>query len=134
MATLAVRRLEFVAVPAVATSRPPDRLDTGRVVLDPGAGTFSISLLWSPTGATWYLDLRTTSGAPIVLGTAVRDRVDCLLGVSTRGRPAGAIMSYDPRRRGDPTLTSWSADGVGLFYVPAGLDPNDLTLFPPPVI
>lgn len=128
------RRLEFVRIPPAPDGTVPDRLDTGRVVLDPNAGTFAISLFWRRTCETWYLDLRTTAGAPIVLGAAVRDRVDCLLGVSTPGRPRGAIMSYDPKGRGNPTLSSFSDGVVGLWYVPAELDPYDFAIYQSEVV
>lgn len=124
----AVRRIEFVRAAW-------DRLDTGAVTLDPGLGlAFAMSLKWRPTALTWYLDLRTTSGAPIVLGAPVRDRTDCLLGVSTPGRPRGGIMSYDPKGRGDPGLDSWSTGDVGLYYVPAGLDPTSFAVYTSEVV
>lgn len=134
MTQTSVRRLEFVRVPPSSRGTVPDRLDTGIVVLDPSAGTYAITLLWRPTCETWYLSLWTTAGTPIVLGTAVRDRVDCLLGISTPGRPAGAIISYDPLRRGDPTLASFADGVVGLYYLPAGLDPYSVALYTTEVV
>ena len=123
-----VRRLEFVRAAW-------DRLDTGAVTLDPGVGrAYAISILWRPTALTWYLSLWTTSGAPIVLGAPVRDRVDCLLGVSTPGRPVGGIMSYDRKGRGDPGLDSWSTGDVGLYYVPAGLVPTSFAVYTSEVV
>jgi hypothetical protein len=38
-------------------------------------------------------------------------------------------MSYDPKGRGDPTLQSFSMLGVGLYYVPAGIDPATFALY-----
>ena len=132
--TIAARRLEFVRVPPSSRGTVPDVLDTGKVTLDPNAGTFAVRIMWRPTCETWYLDLRSTSGTPIVLGAAVRDRVDCLLGVSTPGRPRGAIMSYDPKGRGNPTALSFADGVVGLWYVPAGLDPYDFALYQTEVV
>lgn len=123
----AVRRLEFVRAAW-------DRLDTGRVVLDPNAGTYAITLRWRPVAESWFLDLRTTAGVPIVLGAPVRDRTDCLLGVSTPGRPRGGIMSYDPKGRGDPVLDSWSSGDVGLYYVPGGLVPTSFAVYTTEVV
>lgn len=120
---LDVRFLEFVRGPL------RDRLDSGRLVLDPSTAPFRILMLWRPTIETWVLDLYRTSGQPIVVGAAVRDRTDVLLGVSTPGRPVGALLSYDPRGRGDPTLASYARDGVRFCYVPAGLDPMDFAAF-----
>ena len=64
-----------------------------------------------------------------VNGAWVRDRVDCLLGVSSDGRPSGGIMAYDPKRRGDPGVNAWSTDGVALYYVPGGLNPADFAAY-----
>jgi hypothetical protein len=119
---LAVRRLEFARAAW-------DTLVSGAVVLDVNGPQYFISMAWKPTAESWYLTLRQTSGAIIVSGTAVRDRTDCLMGVSTPGRPRGAIMSYDPKGRGDPTLQSFSMLGVGLYYVPAGIDPATFALY-----
>ena len=91
-------------------------------------------MLWRPLAESWVLDLRLTDGTPITLGVAVRDRTDVLLGCSTLGRPAGAIMSYDPKGRGDPTLSSYATDGVGLYYLPGGLDPQILTVYQTAVV
>ncbi len=82
-----------------------------------------------PQQASWVLDMSTTDGRVIVNGAWVRDRVDCLLGVSSDGRPAGGIMAYDPKRRGDPGPDAWSTDGVALYYVPGGLDPADFAAY-----
>jgi hypothetical protein len=38
-------------------------------------------------------------------------------------------MSYDPKGRGNPGLTSWSQDGVGLFYVPGGMNPYSFSAY-----
>lgn len=122
MATLAVHRLEFVR-------QAWDRLATGRVVLDPDGPTFRMVMWWRPIAGSWFLDLSLTTGVVIVTGAPVRDRTDCILGVSTPGRPQGAILSYDPKGRGDPTFDSYSAGGVGLYYVPAGIDPRDFALY-----
>ena len=122
---VAVRRLVFVD----RLTQTPDTLETNSVALGDSVRTFAITMRWLPRAETWYLNLRTTSGVTIVSGAWVRDRTDCLLGVSTPGRPAGAIMSFDPKGRGDPTRTSYAEDGVGLFFVPGGLDPHDYSLY-----
>ena len=129
MAVVPIRRLEFVRVPPDASGRPPDVLTTNRVVLDVDGPTFSIALNWRPIAASWFLTLRLTSGRVVVSGAPVRDRTDCLLGISTPGRPRGAIISYDPRRRGDPTLDSYAKDDVRLYYLPGGFNPADFTLY-----
>lgn len=117
MSVIPVRRLEFVRGPL------RDRLDSGRLVLDPNGATYRATMLWRPVAEAWVFSLWLTSGAAIRLGFALRDRTDVLLGCSTPGRPAGAIISYDPKGRGDPTLTSYALDGVGLYYLPGGFDP-----------
>lgn len=117
MTVVAARRLEFTRGPQ------RDRLDSGRVVLDPNGPTYRILMLWRPIAESWVFDLRLTGGAAIVLGAAVRDRTPLLLGCSAPGRPAGDIMSYDPRGRADPVLESYATGGVGLYYFPAGVDP-----------
>lgn len=103
-------------------------------MLDPNGATYRILMLWRPLAESWVFDLRMTDGTAIWLGAAVRDRTDVLLGCSTPGRPAGAIMSYDPKGRGDPTLTSYAADGVGLYYLPGGLDPAILAAYQTAVV
>lgn len=108
-----------------------DYLSTGRVTLDTLGPTYRIVLRWSPVQATWNLDLATTSGTSIVSGTWVRDRVDCLLGVSTVGRPKGAIVAINPKTRADPDLDSFVLGVSTLYYVPAGLRPKDFTLYTP---
>lgn len=128
MTAVAARRLEFVRGPQ------RDRLDSGRVVLDPNGATFRILMLWRPIAESWVFDLRLTSGAAITLGEAVRDRTDLLLGCSTLGRPVGAIMSYDPKGRGDPTLESYSTGGAGLYYFPGGVDPSLLAVYQTAVV
>lgn len=116
-------RLEFVRADW-------DTLASGAVVLDRSVGaSYLIRMSWRPVAWTWTLTLLRTTGAVVVDGAAVRDRTDCLLGVSTPGRPPGALISYDPRGRGDPTLESFSRGGVGLYYLPDGFDPNAFTLY-----
>ena len=122
VALVPARRLEFVRADW-------DTLASGSVVLDPGGGTFQIRMRWMPIAVSWYLTLSLTSGAVVVSGAAVRDRTDCLMGVSTHGRPRGAIIAYDPRGRGDPTLESFARLGVGLYYLPDGLVLEDFTLY-----
>lgn len=123
-----VKRLEFTRGPV------RDRLDTGRVVLDVDATPYRIVMLWRPVLASWRLSLWLTSGTAIATDLAVRDRTDCLLGVSTPGRPRGAIISYDPKRRGDPTLNSYALDDVRLYYLPDGFDPADFAAYPIEVV
>ena len=122
MTDIAIKRLEFARGEGEA-------LATGRVRLDANGPEYNIFLLWMPQQASWVLDMSTTDGRVIVNGAWVRDRVDCLLGVSSDGRPAGGIMAYDPKRRGDPGPDAWSTDGVALYYVPAGLDPADFAAY-----
>jgi hypothetical protein len=122
VALVPARRLEFVRADW-------DTLASGSVVLDPSGGTFQVRLRWMPVAESWHLTLSLTSGAVVVSGAAVRDRTDCLAGVSTQGRPRGAIVAYDPRGRGDPTLESFARLGVGLYYLPDGFSPGDFTLY-----
>lgn len=122
MTDITIKRLEFARGEGEA-------LATGRVRLDANGPEYNIFLLWMPQQASWVLDMSTTDGRTIVSGAWVRDRVDCLLGVSSDGRPAGGIMAYDPKRRGDPGPDAWSTDGVALYYVPAGLDPADFAAY-----
>jgi hypothetical protein len=130
MSTITVKRLEFVRASS-------DTLTTNAVVLDVDGPKYAIDLRWRPVAASWFLTLRLTSGRMIVSGAPVRDRTDCLLGVtppSGTTRPRGAIMSYDPKGRGDPTLESFFADDVRLYYVPAGLDPADFAVYQSEVV
>ena len=122
MTDITIKRLEFARGEGEA-------LATGRVRLDANGPEYNIFLLWMPQQASWVLDMSTTDGRTIVNGTWVRDRVDCLLGVSSDGRPAGGIMAYDPKRRGDPGPDAWSTDGVALYYVPGGLNPEDFAAY-----
>ena len=119
---ITVKRLEFA-------SGTGDSLATGRVRLDAAGPEYHISILWMPTQASWILDMATTDGRTIVSGAWVRDRVDCLLGVASDGRPEGGIMAYDPKGRGDPGADAFSAEGVALYYVPGGLDPEDFSAY-----
>ena len=122
MTDITIKRLEFARGEGEA-------LATGRVRLDANGPEYNMFLLWMPKAASWILDMSTTDGRVIVNGAWVRDRVDCLLGVSSDGRPAGGIMAYDPKRRGDPGPDAWSTDGVALYYVPGGLNPADFAAY-----
>jgi hypothetical protein len=122
MTDIAIKRLEFA-------SGAGDVLSTGRVRLDASGPEYNIFLLWMPQQASWVLDMSTTAGATIVSGAWVRDRVDCLLGVSSVGRPLGGIMAYDPKGRGDPGANAFDTDGVALYYVPDGLNPADFAAY-----
>jgi len=125
------KRLEFVR-------QAGDRLPTNRVALGGRTQTYRIIVWWRPlpdrypqddvTGA-WFLDMSTTRGVPIVNGAPVRDRTDCLLGISTEGRPAGAIIAYDPKQRDTLTASAWTTDGVLLLYLPDGFNPADFSLY-----
>lgn len=122
MAVVNASRLEFVRASG-------DYLSTNKVVLDTNTRPFLISMSWRPVAASWFLSLRLTTGEWIIRDVAVRDRTDCLLGISTPDRPAGAIISYDPKRRGDPTLTSYAQDDVRLYYLPDGFNPEDFAAY-----
>lgn len=122
MSVIPVRRLEFVRAAW-------DRLTTNAVTLDVNGPKYALDMRWRPVAESWFLTVRLTSGVVIVSGAPVRDRTDCLLGISTQGRPQGAIISYDPKGRGDPTLTSYSKDDVRLYYLPLGFNPSDFTLY-----
>lgn len=122
MAVVNVRRLEFVRALGY-------NLSTGRVVLDPNTRPYAIFMDWRPVAESWFLSLRLSTGEWIARGLPVRDRTDCLLGVSTPGRPAGAIVSYDPKGRGDPTLRSYSRDDVRLYYLPDGFVPDEFAAY-----
>jgi len=106
---------------------PGDFKSTNRVQLDNPGPSFGITLRWMPQAGIWTLDL--FSGSTVLArGCWVRDRTDCLLGISTPGRPLGAIMSYDPLRRGQPGLDAYTTGGCGLYYIPTGLNPVDWVL------
>ena len=122
MTDITVKRLEFARGPG-------DVLAAGRIRLDADGPEYRITILWMPTQGSWVLDMSTTDGRVIVSGAWLRDRVDCLLGVSSNGRPAGGIMAYDPKQRGDPGAEAFSADGVALYYVPGGLNPDDFSTY-----
>lgn len=125
------QRLNFVR-------QPGDRLTANRVPLGGRTQTFSFAVWWRPmpdrypqddvTGA-WFLDMATTRGVPIVNSAPIRDRTDCLQGISTEGRPAGAIIAYDPRARETLSSAAWTTDGVLLLYLPSGFDPADFSLY-----
>lgn len=131
MGRVAYQRLNFVR-------QPGDRLTANRVPLGGRTQTFSLAVWWRPlpdrfpqdevTGA-WFLDMSTTRGVAIVTGAPIRDRTDCLLGISTEGRPAGAIIAYDPRAREALTASAWTTDGVLLLYLPDGFIPADFSLY-----
>jgi hypothetical protein len=125
--TIPIRTFEF-------TRAPGDYLVTSAVALDAGGPKFRIVMRWQPQAESWVLDLFTSPGATIVTGAWVRDRTDCILGVSTLNRPIGGIMSYDPKRRGEPGLNAYTLDGVKLLYVPLGLNPEDFSLYSVPVV
>lgn len=127
MTQLSVQVLDFAA-------QEGDTIATNRVVLDRGGPSYRIRLRWLPQPASWILDIATTAGIVIVSGAWVRDRTDCLLGVSTVGRPRGAILAYDAKGRGDPGRYAWTKDGVSLLYVPSGFDPTMFSLYPSPVV
>lgn len=110
-----------------------DTLITNAVVLDQNGPTYKIKMWWLPTALQWILDLEDSSGKGIVRGCWVRDRTDCLLGVSTPGRPKGAITAYDNKHRGDPGRNAFFNEGVLLLYVPAGLDPYMFSKYDTPV-
>ena len=122
MASIDYLRLDFSA-------QEGDTLATNRVVLDKGGPTYRMRLRWLPQAVTWSFDLATTAGVKIVSGASVRDRTDCLLGITTPGRPKGAIMAYDPKRRGDPGLNAWTLDGVLFVYLPGGFEPELFSLY-----
>lgn len=131
MGSVRYQRLEFVR-------KSQDRLTTNRVQLGDTTATYRMAMWWRPlpreypqddsTGA-WFFDMFTTRGVPIVTGAPVRDRTDCLLGVSTAGRPVGAIIAYDPKARGDLTINAWQGDGVLLLYLPDGFNPEDFAAY-----
>lgn len=136
MPVVPARLLEFTRAPVDQFGRPRDVLSTNRVVLDPDSGTWSIVMRWRPTAGSWYLTLSTTGGLVVVSGAAVRDRTDVLLGVvpAVAPRPAGAIISYDPKKRGDPTLRSYALDDVRMYYLPGGFNPHDFALYTTEVV
>jgi hypothetical protein len=125
--TIPIRTFEF-------TRAPGDYLVTSAVALDAGGPKFRIVMRWQPQPLSWVLDLFTSSGSTICTGVWVRDRTDCILGVSTVNRPRGGIMSYDPKRRGEPGPDAYTLDGVKLLYVPLGLNPEDFSLYSVPVV
>lgn len=133
MPTVAYHRLDFVR-------QPGDYLQTNRVALDGTTATFRITVYWRPlpraypqpadevTGA-WFMDMATTNDVVIVTGAPMRDRTDTLLGVSTAGRPPGAIVPYDPKAPRSYTLGAWTTQGVLLLYLPGGFVPSDFAAY-----
>lgn len=131
MATIRTQRLEFVR-------KSQDRLTTNRVALGDNTATFRLEMWWRPlpreypqedSTGSWIFGMYTTRGLPIVTGAPVRDRTDCLLGISTAGRPPGAIIAYDPKARGALTINAWQADGVLCLYLPDGFNPSDFAAY-----
>ena len=129
--SIAIASLEFVRQ---GSPEQHDYLVTNRLRLVDGGPTYRVIMRWMPQAETWTLDMNTTGGRAIVSGAFIRDRVDCLLGISSTDRPPGAIMSYDPKRRGDPGADSYFLDGVLLLYVPGGMNPEDFSLYSVPVV
>lgn len=127
MANLAAQRLDF-------TTSTGDTLATNRVTLDKGGPTYRMRLRRLAQAGDWVLDLSTTAGASIVYGAWVRDRTDCLLGITSPGRPKGAIIAYDPKGRGDPGPDAWTLDGVLFLYLPGGFDPEQFSLYQTAVV
>lgn len=125
--TIPIQSFEFVRAPG-------DYLVTSSVALDAGGPKYRIVMRWQPQPESWVLDLFTSSGVAIVTGAWIRDRTDAILGVSTVNRPRGAIMSYDPKRRGEPGPDAYTLDGVKLLYVPLGMNPEDFSLYSVPVV
>lgn len=115
-------RLEFVRGPG-------DYFTSGRLRLDADGPTYRSTVQWYPQAETWVFSLATTAGVPIINGGWLRDRTDVLLRISSPGRPRGAIISYDPRGRGDPVADSYLLGDVGLWYLPGGFDPMLFTLY-----
>jgi hypothetical protein len=124
---IAVRRLEFAR-------QPGDVLTSGRVVLDPGGQPYALSMIWRPVAESWFLSIRLATGGWIGRWLPVRDRTDCLLGVSTQGRPKGAIIAYDPKGRGALDLESFSQNDVRLYYLPGGFNPYDFAVYQSDVV
>ena len=124
MTVIAVKRLDFARGDG-------DYLVTNRVRLDGTGVSYRMSLLWFEQSESWVFDMSTSTGQVIVSGAWPRDRVDCLLGISSPGRPPGGIMAYDPKQRGNPGRNAWGKDGVLFLYVPGGLNPDDFTLYQP---
>ena len=112
------QRLEF------ALGKPGDYFVTNSITLDAGAVRHRLVVRYLPMAATWTIDISTTTGMRILSGGWIRDRTDVLLGVTTPGRPLGGIMAYDPKGRGDPGPDAFYTEGVGLYYVPAGIIPE----------
>lgn len=114
---------------------PGDHVVSGRVVLDSDGPPYAVDCYWVPQSGLWWLSLATASGAPIVTGVALRDRTDCLLGVSTPGRPRGALFPYDPATRGvDPTLDSFYLGTARLYYAPDGLQLGGFAKYQTPLV
>lgn len=110
-----------------------DRLFAPRVVLDANLPPFGVTLWWRPQASIWILDLTRSNGSAIVSGTILRDRVDALLGVSTLGRPAGAIVPY-AARPGPLTLEGFTRGSYSLYYLPGGFDPALYAAYPVAVV
>lgn len=116
--TLALlQRLEF------CYGKPGDYFCTNSIALDPGGVKYRIVIRRLPRAGLWIMDLSTSVGVRILSGGVLRDRTDVLLGVTTPGRPLGAIIVNDPKGRGDPGPAAFHTEGVGVFYMPGGFDP-----------
>lgn len=131
MAQVPYKRLEFAR-------QPGDYLVSGRVQLDQGGPTYRMVLQHHPLMGErlplgrWVFTMSTTTNLVIVSGAGVRDRTSVLLGVASLGRPRGDIVSYDPKKRGDPWAADAFADdgdGVEIRYYQNGYDPNNFALY-----
>jgi hypothetical protein len=107
---------------------PGDHLISNRIVLDDNGGVFAIDLAFQMVPNFWSCTITRATGETIVSGVALRDRTDVLMGVSTPGRPRGALFPYDPRRV-DPGLDAFLLGTAKLYYAPGGLPLGFFALF-----
>ena len=111
-----------------------DRLRTSRVRLDRTGPTYTMILDFLPVAdeeqGAWALTMRTTNGEPIVSGAFLRNRVDVLDGITSEGRPPGAIAPYNPATSEDPRRYGFESGGFQLLYLPDGFDPSVFVISP----
>jgi hypothetical protein len=110
-----------------------DRLFAPRITLDENRPPFGLAMWWRPQAELWLLDVTRADGSPVVLGAVLRDRTDALLGVSTPGRPLGAVVPY-AQRPGPLTLDGFTRGSSSLLYLPDGFDPVLFAAYPVAVV
>lgn len=85
-----------------------------------GEALFRMRFRWNPRAATWYLDLSTDAGDPLMTSVAIRVGVPLTSHSPDPRLPAGALIAVDTSGRGrDPGLDDLGAR-VPLLFIPYG--------------